>query len=488
VLTNKYFRYYHSNWEVVLSENLAILIGGIEYDYLPNLDCCENDVKTMENLLKATGRFSHITSLLNKNSEDLKEGIRSHLDTVTEAKEVLFYYTGHGYMQDDEFYFCAKDFSPKAPNRTGLSNKDLHSLIKGIKSETVIKIIDSCASGVNLIKSEIHPLKREEKFKNFIQIASCLDSQNSITGESLSKFTEAFISAAVSKNSGPVYYQDIISSLRDYFLENPNQTPHFVSQYTGRELFADDGSVFKVFRSNMESKNERSEYSETKLLGEEEIKESILSELNQLDQQFTNKEKAQSFIDNFQLTLETTIKSDKLLDAFFDLEKSEFDDYEYLEEPKQICLIIQKQIRYDNLVDARSERIKQKQSIFDSVLMYETKYSTNYYLSLNCSLSRVFFRIVLHPKFRSIKQISQNILFAPSLDKCFIFESIVYHPLKDWSEYQEGIDDANWHWSKVNWNKDPKEIIDRCAKNFIAKVKEHLQETSEIDIQIPEKE
>ena len=57
----------------------------------------------------------------------------------------------------------------------------------------------------------------KQGFKNLIQIASCLDSQNSLTGDPLSQFTEKFRAAALSKTEGTVYYTDIIDALRINF-------------------------------------------------------------------------------------------------------------------------------------------------------------------------------------------------------------------------------------------------------------------------------
>lgn len=473
-----------------MSENLAILIGGIEYDNLQPLECCQNDVEAIETLLEATGRFSKITSLFNKTSNELKENIRKSLNSINEAAEVFFYYSGHGYFQDDEFFFCAKDFNPKIPHQTSLSNTELHTLIKGIKPNTVVKIIDSCASGVNLIKSEFHPLNREDKFKNFYQIASCLDSQNALAGDPLSEFTEAFVNAVLSKESGTVYYQDIIAFLRDYYIDNINQTPHFISQSTGREYLANDGSVFKLLRKNMREMDiNNSEPVEPKPLGEDEIRESVFVKLKKMEGEFANQDRAQSFIDDFQLNFETAIKSNKLLTTFYDLEKSEFDDYEFIDEPRQICRILLGETRGDNFVDAWSERTRKKNPFGLAMgALYPFDTATNYNLSLNCSLKRVLFRVVLHPKFKSIKKISENILFAPSLNKCFVFESIVFHPLKDWSEFEEDVDEANWRWFELAWNEAPQWIIDRCSNTLIKKTKEHIQKISDIDFPLPDED
>jgi hypothetical protein len=76
-----------------------------------------------------------------------------------------------------------------------------------------------------------------------------LDSQNSITGNPLSQFIEKFLFAALRKTEGIVYYADIINTIRDEFIDNNNQTPHFVSQGTGREQFIENAKYLDELRA-----------------------------------------------------------------------------------------------------------------------------------------------------------------------------------------------------------------------------------------------
>ena len=77
-----------------------------------------------------------------------------------------------------------------------------------------MKVVDACYSGALLVKADGSFLPTSKNgFKNLIQIAACLDSQNSLTGEPFSIFTEKFRTAALRKLDGPVYYSDIVSVL-----------------------------------------------------------------------------------------------------------------------------------------------------------------------------------------------------------------------------------------------------------------------------------
>src|SRR5204863_5813840 len=114
----------------------------------------------------------------------LKSQLRAAIDKVPAPEELFFYFTGHGNLLETEFFFCATNFVSKRPNETGISTTELHTLLKLADAALVVKVIDACNSGTLLVKSEGGWMISQNKdgFKNLIQIASCLDSQNSLTG------------------------------------------------------------------------------------------------------------------------------------------------------------------------------------------------------------------------------------------------------------------------------------------------------------------
>ena len=101
--------------------NVAIVIGNTDYQTLSRLQCCGEDVLAMKELLEATGRFENIELILNSDSSQLKERLRAVVDGHESIGEIFFYFTGHGFQREAEFFFCATDFNAKRPNETGLS-------------------------------------------------------------------------------------------------------------------------------------------------------------------------------------------------------------------------------------------------------------------------------------------------------------------------------------------------------------------------------
>jgi hypothetical protein len=230
--------------------NVAILIGNTNYKPpFHQLQCCADDLKAVAQLIESTQKFEVIETVFNKSASELKESLRAIVDNNSPINEIFFYYTGHGFQGDGEFYVCPTDFNKDHPNETGLSTAEMHLLLRSSEARIVVKVLDPCFSGALLIKKDgsFLPIPKEG-LSNIIQSASCLDSQTSLTGNPLSIFTQKFIEATLRKQDGIIYYSDITNNLRDEFLGNNSQTPHFISQGTGREQFVDDAAKLRDFR------------------------------------------------------------------------------------------------------------------------------------------------------------------------------------------------------------------------------------------------
>ena len=314
-------------------------------------------MRAIGELLEATNKFETIELIMNCDSFQLKERIRTAIDAQKQIGEIFFYFTGHGYQHDSEFFFCATNFDAKRPNETGISNSELHTLLRAPEADLVVKVIDACSSGALLVKSSDGSFipANKQGFKNLIQIASCLDSQNSLTGDPLSLFTDKFRVAALRKSEGIVYYTDIIEALRDEFLDNDSQTPHFVSQGTGREQFTEDASRLDKLRNRLLSETGRTE-------GSPSTSSLITTTSNPMDilekaeQKFAKKSVAQAFISQlFDKLIQRASQGDEKAELFTS-EVVIHSDYRESTTRSFIIRVLSKEKRPDNFVTAAISR------------------------------------------------------------------------------------------------------------------------------------
>jgi uncharacterized caspase-like protein len=335
--------------------NIAIIVGNVRYDRLDALDCCRNDVHAIKDLLDATEKFDSVDVVLDADSAHLKDRIRAAVDAHTIA-EVFFYFTGHGHQHDSEFFLCATNFDSKRPNETGLSNEELHTLLRPADAELVVKVFDACNSGALLVKTD-RPFWTTAKqgFRNLIQIASCLDSQNSWPGGPLSVFTEKFIAAALRKPEGPVYYSEIVNALRDEFLNDNVQTPHFVSQGTGREEFVENAARLDGLRAKRLASRSAAAAATPNVPSVVERPTTVLDLLQTAESKFANRETARAFIAALFGKLSDSASSD----FFGDLFSSEVFEHPDFREPTTRAFIIRvlsNEKRPDNFVTATVTR------------------------------------------------------------------------------------------------------------------------------------
>jgi hypothetical protein len=437
--------------------NVAILIGNSQYETLSALTCCEADVHAIKELIDATGKFESIQIILNSAASPLKDRIREAFNNHKPLGEVFFYFTGHGFLHETEFFFCATNFDAKRPNETGLSNSELHNLLRSLEARLVVKVIDACNSGTLLVKST-HSLLSTNKhgLSNLIQIASCLDSQNALTGNPLSVFTEKFRAAALRKTDGVIYYTDIIDTLRDEFLDSDSQTPHFVSQGTGREQFVETAKKFDGLRAKLvpvvvETGNGPGAPSGA------QPSLSSLEILERAEGRFAKKELAQEFISRLFDKLANEASADGRFGQLFSSELVVHSDFKEPTARDFIIRVLAGEKRPDNFVVAEASEKRNDPfglgaaRIAAALAFSPAEAAKHYVLRLNCTLDKVQLKITFSPRFVTLKQFVLVVSCAPSLEHCYVMEILTEHSLVDWGAFDsEGLEVVR-RWYKMNW-------------------------------------
>ncbi len=466
--------------------NIAILIGNSTYESLPDIPCCANDLVAIRELLEATGKYGAITVIEDKSADKSRSTIRAAISNTLAHNEVFFYFTGHGFSQGDEFFFCTCDFQSKRPNETGLSQDDLHILLRQANAKLIVKVIDACSSGTSLIKRDSALIRYDKSaFKHIIQISSCLDSQSSLTGNPLSPFTETFRLCTLRKSTGAIYYTDIINSLKDEFIDNDEQTPHFVSQGTGREKFTDDARTLDKLRKRLETECRAHLTSDQQNIQSTSTIPSLQVLLQDAQNNIATSEVVESFVGNFFSDLVNRITQLELSN-YFDVDIEEYPDYQEQSAAGYIIRVLSREHRTDEFVTAKISKEK-KRSAFGrytaaailGMFGSDDEYREVYDLWVNVKMEKAQICVTFVPKYSALRKMVLAVSCAPSLEKCYIFEVCSAHRLKDFGEFHEEGKQIVKRWYKVSWNANTNEIVESICSRLGEEIERHLETTRE---------
>jgi Caspase domain len=234
---------------------LALLIGVTDYAApIPKLPACKNDLSIVSRLIGLTKKFDDILEVGGDTSSatvkaQLAQFVKKH--SGAEVEELFFYYTGHGDLFKDDFYFLFSDFSDKQRNQTSLTTQELDSMLRTLSPKLTIKVVDACHAGVTYVK-EPDALKKQltistGRFGDCYFMFSSQSSQSSLQDDKLSDFTREFVHACTRFQGKEIRYRDIVDHISDAFETNPDQTPTFVIQAPCVEIFcAVDKSIRKL--------------------------------------------------------------------------------------------------------------------------------------------------------------------------------------------------------------------------------------------------
>lgn len=224
--------------------NIAILIGIGKYKSEAPLPACRFDAENMERLLASTKKYDDIQLVVeNTSASQVKDALRQFFgkyQSVVGIEEAFVYFSGHGIYQSDAM-LCCSDFDPNRPATTSISNAELDDLLRSVGPAVAVKVIDACQSGSPYIKDASAGFEKaleKSSLSSFICMASSRQDQSSYASSSESLFTKRWIDAALSKEDGSVLYRDIQAALADAFVSDPVQSPYFVNQGSGLEVFS----------------------------------------------------------------------------------------------------------------------------------------------------------------------------------------------------------------------------------------------------------
>ncbi|EPJ56352.1 MAG: hypothetical protein OFPI_00190 [Osedax symbiont Rs2] len=224
--------------------NLGIIIGVSSYLKVHDLPGCKADANAVNELCNLTNKCNDILFITdNTESNSVKSKIAAFVKKYQDEQidEVIFYFSGHGLFQDDEFFYVLTDYTPSKLRQTSLDNSELDNLLKSLSASVTIKIVDACQSGTRYVKDpdvlRKYLQNSESGFDKCYFFHSSQNDQSSYQTEEISDFTLGFLNAFIARPEQDIRYKDIMDSLSDEFSDNPKQTPFFVMQGNYTETF-----------------------------------------------------------------------------------------------------------------------------------------------------------------------------------------------------------------------------------------------------------
>ena len=189
-------------------KNVAVLIGITEYkEKSINLPMCEKDVESMYKIISASGKYEYIEVLKgNIDSEKIRNKMMELENKIEEEiGELFFYFSGHGYTANNNFYFCTSDTDINDINSTSILYNQIDDIVRRINPRLYVKVVDACYSSTYYIKDFNCTPK---KINNCYFMFSSKQTQTSFANKYMSDFTRFFIEAII-KNKEKLVFSEI---------------------------------------------------------------------------------------------------------------------------------------------------------------------------------------------------------------------------------------------------------------------------------------
>jgi hypothetical protein len=142
----------------------ALVIGIDNYKNLPKLKTAINDARGVTKILKDEYGFK-VTTLIDPDRLDIIDAFDELQETLTDKDNLLIYYAGHGWLNQDvdRGYWLPVDAKPKRRSRW-ISNVTITDTLKGLSAKHVMVVADSCYSGTLVRGADVGSRKRGSEY------------------------------------------------------------------------------------------------------------------------------------------------------------------------------------------------------------------------------------------------------------------------------------------------------------------------------------
>jgi len=207
-----------------MAKKTALLIGISEYgESIPPLSSPLHDVEAMERVLKNPnlGNFTEVEKLLNPNSEAMKIAILNLFKNAEKGDLLLFFFSGHGMINDDNHLYLATCNTAKDNfEATAVDGNFIQAQSRNCYSKRQVLILDACYSGAFAngwhTKSIGVDIKKQLGAEGRVVMTSSGATQTSFTqkGATLSLYTQYLVEgietgAADNDSDGKIHIQEL---------------------------------------------------------------------------------------------------------------------------------------------------------------------------------------------------------------------------------------------------------------------------------------
>jgi peptidoglycan hydrolase-like protein with peptidoglycan-binding domain len=227
----------------------AVVIGNNAYRSLPKLNTATTDAKAVADLLQT--EYGYDVTLLTDADEETIVGTFANLRrTLTEGDNLLVYYAGHGWFDEEAERGYWLPVDAVADNQSNwISNADVTDMLKAIKAKHVLVVADSCYSGTLTRglaiggKSPGYYHAIVERRARTVLTSGGLEPVLDAGGGRHSVFAKAFLET-LQGNTGVIDGEGVFQRVRELVILNAEQTP----EYGNIRLAGHDGGDFLFVR------------------------------------------------------------------------------------------------------------------------------------------------------------------------------------------------------------------------------------------------
>lgn len=178
----------------------ALIVGIDHYDRISDLSGCVNDAHAVKAVLErhADGTANFVTPRLLTGTGPTERIEKSELKGAVrelfagDSEIALFYFAGHGYIEDTGGFLCASDTKT---GDDGLSLAELMTLAGNSSAKNKVIILDSCHSGITGDRPEGQAIAEVKEGSTILTASTAEQYAMEVPGGGAGVFTSLFVDA-----------------------------------------------------------------------------------------------------------------------------------------------------------------------------------------------------------------------------------------------------------------------------------------------------